>query len=385
MVAPRRAVAAGLAAMAATFALHAAAPLVHAAAAGSSGSGDARLEALRERTASSISGLVRLTSTNYTRLAIEGPRPYGLLVQFTAVDPKYGCTQCGPAQKEMAVAARSLARAYPDVATRDVFVAVTDFANNMDAFAMHGLTSVPHIAYFPPSGAAYTPASSKEPVSIPRSNMLSPSDGPVDAGAVLALAGRGDLTVARSPSERQGWSALIAVACAVAAVLVSADPANLAFFRRPGFWVAVCLGVYAFSISGAVSCIIKQPPWYTLGRDGKPAVFVKEGGEQTVLEGAVIGLLNLLAAGAIIAVVRAGKSRAPADTEFTKLLVGALAVGLFAAAYLRILSHYQDKTPWYSASKLVPADVARLTRVAKKWAVDAAAAYAGLNLKPYLG
>ena len=69
--------------------------------------------------------------------------------------------------------------------------------------------------------------------------------------------------------------------------------------------------VYAVSISGVVYCIIRTPAWYnTDQRSGQPFVFDGRQG-QTVVEGLVVGGLNLAAAGGIILAYKAMTSRRP--------------------------------------------------------------------------
>lgn len=343
---------------------------------GSTGSGEkekgskSTLETLRSRSAASVSGAVRLSSSNYTQMVLNGPRDYGMLVLFVAQEAKYGCSLCPISIKELAIAAKTYARAVPEPSARDVFFALTDFSNNADAFAMHGFMTVPQAAYFPPTKEFVKLATTQARVPIPPAQLATGGETPMEAATYLALAGLGHLTPARPVSEQQHLSVLVAVVAAIAAALVAANRSNILFFKRRWFYVLVSLGVYAFSVSGAVSCIIRTPPWYTVGRDGKPVIF-SPSSEQTVLEGVVIGALNLLAAGAVLLLVRTAKSKSKADSEFYKVLVAALAVGVFVAAYLRIMAQYQEKQRWYQASSLVPADLVRYYSVARKLVVDA--------------
>lgn len=39
-------------------------------------------------------GVLTLTDANFTAFAMEGPRPYGLAILFTARDEQYRCTHC---------------------------------------------------------------------------------------------------------------------------------------------------------------------------------------------------------------------------------------------------------------------------------------------------
>ncbi len=63
------------------------------------------------------------------------------------------------------------------------------------------------------------------------------------------------------------------------------------------------------SISGVVYCIIRTPAWYNVDqRTGTPVVFDGRSG-QTVLEGLVVGGMNLAAAAGVIIAYKAMTSR----------------------------------------------------------------------------
>jgi hypothetical protein len=154
--------------------------------------------------------------------------------------------------------------------------------------------------------------------------------------------------------ERAGASVAAAgLVAALGAVVGGSGPAALAVWRAPWFWRAACVGVYAFAVAGAVSCIIRTPPWYGVGRDGKPVLFSPSGEQQYVLEGAAVGALNLIAGCSVIGLVALAKSRR--RSELAKVLLGTLCAAAFGLAYARIVGYYAEKQRWYSVAALVPA------------------------------
>jgi hypothetical protein len=353
-----------------------------------SGDGDL-LGRMRAATATANHGIVRLTFENYTEFTVAKDRTFTMVVLFTAQEPKYGCAVCGMVAREYVTASRSYGSAhsiYYNIAKTDntsvmpplplrydanaddrlAFFGVVDFRFNQEAFQMHAFTTVPHVVYFPITSAPlFTSSQARQvagvpKVTIPAENMLSSATTPIAAADILARIGEQmPIPVVRSAMDRLPLSLLLSIVFAVAAAIVSWRPENRFFFVRPWFWTFACFLGYVVSISGFIACIIKGSPWYTTSKDGKPIVFSGGDGhhDQFALEGLVMGGLNLLAGGAVIALISVARSKRA--STFEKLVVGVLCLGAFIAVYMRILGYYQDKTKWYRISALFTPDLQR--------------------------
>jgi oligosaccharyltransferase complex subunit gamma len=317
---------------------------------------------------------VRLTAENYTSTVLEGPRDYTFIVLFTASEARFGCAACGPAAKEMRIAAQSFARAHgvqlagangsalstashgaASVDDRTVFFGVVDFKFNNEAFVLHGFQNVPHFVLFEPTRAKTAAPGRGERVPIPKERLVSDLDGSLRAEDILAklLPPSQIVPVVRPASERYTYALLATVTVAAFGIALFIDPSNVFFFRKGWFWLLASFLTYAISISGAIGCVIKLPPWYGTGAKGEVQLFSGGGGhhDQYVLEGLVIGALNVAAALAAVSLVCTAKSTSM--HRFSKVVLAALALGVFVAVYLRILGFYTDKTRWYQPSNLV--------------------------------
>jgi hypothetical protein len=62
--------------------------------------------------------------------------------------------------------------------------------------------------------------------------------------------------------------------------------------------------VYAVSVSGVIYCIIRTPAWYSVGRNGDPVLFENSQG-QNILEGLLVGAMNLMAAAGVVLTYKA--------------------------------------------------------------------------------
>lgn len=337
----------------------------------------------RQRSAATSSGVVRLTTDNYTSAVLDSPRDYNTIVLFTASEQKFGCVACITLANEFIVAARSYAAAHgvsllpkpgdntsdpsayhPETDDRTTFFGVVDFRYNQEAFGMHGFKSVPYIAVFKANKTRKLEIHDKmQRVVIPAENLHGPTEGTLDAAAILALVPDETIAVIRPASERTSWAVVATCIVAIFGALISCDTGNIFFYRRTWFWVAAAFVLYGVSISGAIGCVIKNPPWYGMGKDGKATFFSGSGGhDQYVLEGLVIGALNVGAAGSAIALVLLARSRTA--SVFVKVVVGALCFALWIALYLRILGFYQLKTPWYKVESLLSEHSQRSLRIA---------------------
>lgn len=333
---------------------------------------------LRARSAATHTGVVRLTAANYSDLVLDAPRDYALVVLYTASDPRVGCAVCPAAARSLVTASRSYAAAkgvplppLPSPANnhslatapaaayaaasdgRTTFFAVVDFKNGQEAFQVHDLRSVPAVSLWPATSkrAEYV-AGTRVP--LVAENSVAVSHDPVSAADILHLL-RGETIPLLAPAgDRLGIAVLATAAAALLAAAIAADPANWAFFKRPWFWTLASYAIYALSISGFIGCIIKGTPLYGLNRAGKPEVFAGSSGhnDQYILEGVVMGLLNVGVGAAATCLYLLARSRTA--STFVKLVGGALLLAICAAAFMRILTNYQAKTPWYRVSALLP-------------------------------
>lgn len=104
-------------------------------------------------------------------------------------------------------------------------------------------------------------------------------------------------------------------------------------------------GIYFLSISGFVFDIIRNPPPFVC-QQGRGCMFIHpQSGTQFVVEGFIIGGLNLACAAAAVRLVRTyAAGRKAAEQHVATTVVSLVA---FALLYSQILAIYRGKNPWY--------------------------------------
>jgi hypothetical protein len=72
-------------------------------------------------------------------------------------------------------------------------------------------------------------------------------------------------------------------------------------------WIVICLGVYTCAISGLIFDIIRNPPtYYANPNNGQVMFFYPQSGSQFVVEGFIIGFLNVGCSVALIYLLNYG-------------------------------------------------------------------------------
>jgi len=110
-------------------------------------------------------------------------------------------------------------------------------------------------------------------------------------------------------------------------------------------WIVLCIGVFFIAVSGVLFDIIRSVPWISVDpQTRKPVVVIAQNGTQTVLEGLLVGALNIAAAVVIIALTHWSRY---VKTSSTKSYGAMILMGVFFFAYTTIVSLYRYKNRWY--------------------------------------
>jgi hypothetical protein len=114
--------------------------------------GSEKAQALRDLAAVSPNSLIRLNATGFDHYVLEYPRPYTLVVLFTADNSKYKCKVCTELKEVLHNVIYSYVESGADfpyksptgVRSRAVFFAVMEYGlDTQDLFVRHGFKSVP--------------------------------------------------------------------------------------------------------------------------------------------------------------------------------------------------------------------------------------------------
>ena len=142
---------------------------------------------------------------------------------------------------------------------------------------------------------------------------------------------------------------LIVVFCILAALVqpvINSLPFWLGLLRMKPLWITVSAGIYTCAISGMIFDIIRQPPMYHSTNQGQIMFFYPQSGNQFVVEGFIIGFLNLMCGGALIFVAVAAP-KFKSEGNRTAAVIGGLIV--FVLCFFQIRGLYIMKNRWYGS------------------------------------
>jgi len=287
--------------------------------------------------------VVELNDGTYDFYMTETPRPYSVVVLFTANHPRYKCTVCKSTVSEFRVMASSYAMSLSGGMQGDeIFFVVVDIDSSRGVFEKYKFTTVPQLFVVPPSGSQEPPYQ----VNPKRSFMMdSQPDAEKMAKFVQSQLGV-HITITRSITK---VVIMLIVLFGGLALLIKPVINRLDFFlgliRKKVLWMFVSLGLYTTSISGMIYDIIRNPPPFFLNHQtGQIVFFHPQSNQQFVIEGFIIGFLNVGCAVALICLCTFMKRFK--DSQNRSTFIGACFTTFVILLY-SIISLYRVKNRWY--------------------------------------
>lgn len=299
--------------------------------------------------------VIGLDDETYAHFAIK-PQ-YSLIVFLTAAHPKFKCSICKALNEEYEL----LATAYRKKVKQEgkeprVFFLRLDYEASMNVFQKYEIQSVPVIFHIPSAGESSGGGSggggkgSGDYQILIRDRFAIQNEVQAEAMASF-LKDRTGVTVTIERSQIWVY-VLLLVLFGVIAALVRPVLNSLDFFlglvRYKPLWALVSLGVYTCAISGLIFDIIRLPQlYYTNPQSGAIMWFYPQSGSQFVVEGFIIGFLNLGCAASLIFLT----IKAPTfKTENGRMVAVGVSVLLFALFFNQVRSFYVMKNRWYGSS-----------------------------------
>lgn len=303
-----------------------------------------KLKQLRELSKRERDHVVNLDDSSYTYYAIDKPRTYTLIVFLTAEHPKYKCLICKQTESDF----RLMAAAYDQELKvkgeqPSIFFAKVDYERAPVVFQGYELTTVPYLLHVPPYQGERT--NSDYEVN-PRDKYQIAAEPRVEA----ALQFFRDRTGIQLEIKRSSFWAYVSILTVFSVLaicvepIINALPLIQAILQTKALWIVISVGVYTCAISGLIYDIIRSPEIYHADvQSGKILFFYPQSGHQFVIEGFIIGLLNLACALTLIFVyvttrMRAYKQKSTAIT---------FALLTFVICFFFIRSLYHMKNRWY--------------------------------------
>jgi len=296
--------------------------------------------------------VIPLDDSTYNYYATTKPCPYHLVVFLTATHPKFRCNICKQLDKEFQLLASSYYDSHitsssnkENDADIPVFFIRLDYESSQRVFQSYQMTSVPVVFYLPPRINNEV----NDFVIGVRDTYQVPAD-PDAEGLASFLRDKTSISVNIKRSMIGVYfTILIAFGILLALIrpVMSALPFLLKIVRFRPIWLTVSAGVYTCAISGLIFDIIRSPQmYYANPQTGQIMFFYPQSGNQFVVEGFIIGFLNLGCAGALIflaAVSPTFKSQKLKDYS----LIGCVVI--FTICFMQIRSLYIMKNRWYGS------------------------------------
>lgn len=348
--------------------------------------GHDKLRWLAAQAAKSSTHMISMDASNFHKYVNEGPRPYFLMLQFTALTSSHNCHYCHlanaaimpvaaahyertKAQTEFVLASNSTA----DIADADlpVFFVNIEMARNGELFKELKLQSAPNMMLAPPRLSTNTLRGFDFIKTLPgryRFN-LQASMQPSDFGSFINKNARINLPLdAPKPTFMELLSTLIVLGLIAVAGLRWGLTILLKVREFKGikwFILIVGCGLYCWCIGGGMYNIIRQTQFSGGNRDGSTNYINGDARDQFSAEGYIIGALNLACAAALVFVNTlsfeetqvGGKQSAAATKQLSPMqnlknavmpyLSSGVCLIAFVFVWSRIVGIYNMKNPGY--------------------------------------
>ncbi|KAG5178902.1 hypothetical protein JKP88DRAFT_224950 [Tribonema minus] len=221
---------------------------------------------------------------------------------------------------------------------------VADVDLNRKVFQGYELQSVPQVAHFAPEAAPGAGAGWPQADMMPVTKLFTAEDIAQFVGDKTGFR----YTIYRSQfAARMALLALLLFLVGALRTAITNVALVLRVVRSPTLWLVVSLLVYTFSISGAIFDIIRSPPPFVISaQTRKPVYFSPQPNSQYVVEGFIVGILNLTTAFCgmvVVAIAPRIKARALRQT------VTLAAAALFGLLFALSVTIYTWKNRWYMA------------------------------------
>lgn len=310
---------------------------------------DKRYKDIYELALQSKSQIISLDDNTYEHYALQSPRSYSLIVFLTATHPKFKCHICNQLDKEY----RTVSEAYNQylkmnpTESRQLFFIRLDYENSKNIFNNYKINSVPLLFHISSSGSK---VSDNFIYDInPRDQFHAAKE--TDAESIANFIK--DHSGIHIPIQRSMiwlYLTLVTIFGGIAFLIppiINRLPLFLSILRHKPTWFMICILFYLMSTAGVVFDILRNPPMYHQNHQtGQVMFFYPQSGSQFVMEGFIIGFLNILCAISLIVMSMYAPAFKSESTKNTVLIVGFI---VFFFCFTSIRGLYKMKNRWYGS------------------------------------
>lgn len=319
--------------------------------------------------------MITLDDSTYDYFAINSPRPYSLIVFFTASHAKFKCSICKSLDRHVQAVANAHSQKYggnsgdgENKSNQEVFFLRVDYESSPRVFGKYDVTSVPLVFHIGPDfgselddddvlddsedGSLEERTGKKGGRYHITHREKFQASGVIDAESLADFlrdrTGQ-NVTIERSMIMSYIWLTIFfgGILALIPYVMRSLDSFWLPLVRSKSLWAILSAGVYTCAISGLIFDIIRSPPmYYANPQNGQIMFFYPQSGNQFVVEGFVIGFLNL---GCAISLIFLGvvAPKFKSDDHRTMAVLGGLLS--FVICFWQIRNLYRMKNRWYGS------------------------------------
>uniref|UniRef100_A0A7S2UY50 Magnesium transporter protein 1 n=1 Tax=Fibrocapsa japonica TaxID=94617 RepID=A0A7S2UY50_9STRA len=306
--------------------------------------GDTKRAQLATMSRKSLDNTVSLDDTSFDFYVANKPRPYGTIVFFTARATKYKCSVCREMEAEYSVLASSYRAHVANAGARNppTFFTVVDVDGARATFQNYAFQQVPQLLYIPP----YSGQESKYVVDKKRAFGFTSKPTAEDLATWLHTQTGDRVHIVRSTTRAVLTLVLLAVGAAcLARPIIHRLPTIINLLRNKMLWLLVSLGMYTCSISGMIYDIIRNPaPFFMNHQTGQIVFFHPQANSQFVVEGFIIGGLNLGCALSVIVLATYVPKIKHTQNRSTAIGICTMA---FVCLFYTVMSLYRSKNKWY--------------------------------------
>lgn len=269
-------------------------------------------------------GLAQLSLDAFMQNIISEDKDYSVVVQLTALDPKYKCGPCITLDKSLRAVSRGWKK-HGDGSKKNsrlVFGSL-DIKDGEDMFRKMGIESLPRLMVFPASSG---PAAIKDP--RPRelglsTDALRPENMANKLGSLLKADLKADVPVDYSKYTHKIMTAI----AGIYAVYLVYKFINLRMLGR-NIWAIATIMFVLLMTSGFMWCRINDPPYMGQANSGDAVLFAPSNNQQYAVELQIVAVTYAVCALCVVVLVKHTPQIQNQDhrTSMTFLFVFALAL-----------------------------------------------------------
>ncbi|KAJ2416446.1 oligosaccharyl transferase subunit ost3/OST6 [Coemansia sp. IMI 209128] len=280
--------------------------------------------------------LARLDIEAFMKNVVPESKNYAVVVQLTALSPKYKCKPCVELDKTLRTVARGWNR-HGDKG--QIVFASMDVEDGEELFHKMKIEQIPRLMVFPAGAGPHALANASPREMSLKEETMTPEGMSAKLGSLLGVAIKPDIPVNYGKYLRM----TLAVQAAGAGAYLAYKLVNLRMLGR-NLWAIATIMFVLLMTSGFMWNKINDPPYMGQAKGGEVALFVPTNNQQFAVETQIVAVTYAVCALCIVILVRhAPKIQSADQRTFITLLFVAVLMLMFS--YLN--SVFRLKMPGY--------------------------------------